>query len=103
MATVDFTVARDQDVAGIRRRVVGQYTGPASYTTGGESLTAGDLGIGKIEFLSISLLFRTSGVVRFPVYDYVNSKLLVFDDTGAEVANATALNNFTCRFEAVGY
>lgn len=102
MATISKTVARFQDDAGIRRRAVGQYTGPASYATGGEAVTAGDLGLGTVEFVDFDNPASSTPACRLVKYDYANAKVIWFDLAGAEIANGTDLSTFVCRFEAVG-
>lgn len=100
MATVDLTVARARDVAGIRRRVIGKYTGPTLYAAGGEALTAQDVGLGTIEFLIFELASDGS-TVRTLLYDYTNAKVKWFTTASAE-AGAVDFSTFSARFEAVG-
>lgn len=103
MPTLDKTVARDNDVAGIRRRVVNKYTGPASYATGGDPFTAGDVGLGVIEFISFANPVDATPACRLVRYDHTNFKVIWFDLAGAEIANAVDLSTFSTRFEAIGY
>lgn len=94
-------VVRTRDKSAVRYRVVMQYTGPATYVTGGDSFTADDVKLGEIEYITEGKL--TNGtVILLPQYDYTNSKMKVFDLVGAEVANGTVLSAYTCRFEAMG-
>ncbi|KKN08614.1 hypothetical protein LCGC14_1054940 [marine sediment metagenome] len=103
MATIDLTVARSRDVAGVRRRIVGQYTGPASYVAGGDALLATELGLGTIEFLSFENAVNATPVNRLLTYDHANEKVVwVIPNTGAEVAGAVDLSGFSARFEAIG-
>lgn len=75
----------------------------SSYPTGGESLTAGDLG-----FKSLHVILchgEDSGYV--PQYDYTNSKMAVYEagaDAAAldEVADTTDLSAFYIRVVAYG-
>ena len=74
-----------------------------SYPTGGESLTAGDLGFTDIHAVMIDT--ETSGYVA--QYDYSNSKVEVYEagaDGAAldEVANTTDLSAVYIRIVAFG-
>lgn len=102
MATISKTVARFQDDAGIRRRVVGRYTGPASYVTGGDALSAGDINLGTIEFIDFENPVDSTPACRLVTYDHTNAKVIWFDLAGAEIANGTNLSTFSARFEALG-
>lgn len=100
--TISYTVARYMDDAGIRRRRIVQITGPVSYPTGGFSFAASLVNCGALE-LAPNLLLSSGTAVRLAVYDYTNSKYLVFvPNTGAEVANGTDLSSFSTRSEFVG-
>jgi len=103
MATISLTAARGRDIAGVRRRTIGQYTGPASYVTGGEAIAAGDVGMGVLEFFDFELATDGSSW-RGIMYDHATGKAFwVVLSSGNEVANAVDLSAFNARFEAVGY
>lgn len=85
-----------------RRQSVGNYfeklvdvTFDSSYPTGGEPLTASDLGFGSV--LSVVGDVLPSGAVRYVAYDRTNSKLLAFDADGAQIADTTSLATITVR------
>jgi len=95
-----------------QRYVQGQLAFDSSYPTGGESLTAANIGLRVIEHINVQ---PRSGFVFD--YDYTNSLLLAYR-TGAatvtagatpaaalaEVSNTTDLSTLTgVRFRAVGY
>lgn len=101
MATISKTVARFQDEAGIRRRVVGQYTGPNPYVAGGDTINPGDINLGTIEYFSVEPLVNATPVCLITKYNYSTNKLQVFDMAGAE-SGAVDLSGYTARFEAVG-
>ena len=101
MATIDKTVARLQDVAGIRRREVAQFTGPVLYAAGGVSLTPSEVNLGTIEFFNIEPLVNATPVILIAKYNYSTSKLQIFDMAGAE-SGAVDLSGYTARFEAIG-
>ena len=74
-----------------------------SYPTGGESLTAGDLGFTAIHAIMIDT--ETSGYIA--QYDYTNEKVEVYEagaDAAAldEVANTTNLSAVYIRIVAYG-
>lgn len=93
-------------VFGNKRVTVHDVVGPSSYTTGGETLTAKDLGLRKIE--SATCEPTESGYV--PRYDHAAGKLqyfwvdssLVADGPLAEVAATTDLDQETTRITAWG-
>jgi len=104
MPTINKTTLRFQDNAGIRRRNIGIYTGPASYVTGGDPCTVAQLGLDKLE-----IFLTEHGVDDTPeqyilVYNRTTSKIMWFlCDDGDEVDNATDLSGIDVRFEAVGH
>lgn len=102
MATISKTVARFQDDAGIRRRVVGQYTGPSSYVTGGDALVAGDINLGTIEFIKFENPIDSTPTCRLVTYDHASGKVIWFDLAGDQIANGVDLDGYSCRFEAIG-
>lgn len=80
---------------GQMRRVVKDVV-ISSYTSGGEALTAADLGLSKIYFLQV----QRDDTGRSGSYDYTNSKLKAWVSAGTEVTATTAL---TLRVMAWGY
>jgi hypothetical protein len=96
------TTVRFYDVAGVRRRGVGTYTGPASYTTGGDSITPGDLGLGATEHVIFEV--ATDGTnFRLLMYDHTNQTVVwIVPSTGNQVAATTDLSAYNARFEAIG-
>lgn len=94
-------------VAGNSVRIVGSVTGPASYTTGGETLTAAQIGAltdGDSTTALTANLSWDSEVeptnFRATVLDRTNKKLL-FVTAFAQVANATDLHLVTINFESI--
>lgn len=101
MADLDLTTYRAEDIRSTKRVISGVYTGPASYVTGGDSFTPGEVKLGQLHFLAIE--HPTNGtLVLLARYDYTNQKVQWFDVAGTEVANATNLSAYSARFEAVG-
>lgn len=74
----------------------------ASYATGGEALTADDLGLSSIDFVSVE---PASGYLF--EYDYTNAKVLAYRCAAAagahtQVPNATNLSAVSTRALVVG-
>jgi hypothetical protein len=101
--TLDFvTVDRCEDVAGIRRRILFNYSGPASYVTGGDPLAASDIRLGVIEDIPEQIATNGTNITCF-VYVNSTSKLQAFvPNTGVEVASGVNLSAYTMRVEAIG-
>lgn len=93
-------------VYGNRRIVIANITFDSSYATGGESLTASDLGLTTIDHVSPGV--STGGYVT--VYDHTNSKLLALygDNNNAadgpliDVASTTDLSAVVVRVQVTG-
>lgn len=101
MGTIDRTVGAYHDSSNARIRKIGNYTGPASYVTGGDPFTPAEIGVGRLEMVTFECASNGTDL-RLVRYDYTNNKAKWFDLAGAEIANATALNAYTARFEAIG-
>lgn len=105
MATISgWNEIRNPDNAGIRRRIIVKYTGPASYATGGDPYSAADNGpgIGVLEFVP-SFIASDGTNAYLCWWDKANSTIMWFDPTtGLEVAALTDLSGFTVWVEAVG-
>lgn len=84
-------------VIGDRREVIADVTFDNSYTTGGLSLTAAQLGL-----TAADVVIATSAITgqTFP-YDYAGSRLLAFAGA-AQVANGTDLSAVRTRVVAHG-
>lgn len=90
---------------GNKRAVVGTIAFDSSYPTGGESLTAANIGLGVIDHMTI----EPKGGYVFE-YDYANKKVLAYVEEAVaaggpllEVANAVDLAAVTgVKFRAVG-
>ena len=102
MPTIDLTVERDRHVTGGLRIVTGLYMGPASYASGGDSWTPGDVGLGDIEFVQFAPARDTTPVLRGLGFDYTNNKVLWFLPDGTQVTALTNLSTFSARFMAYG-
>lgn len=98
--------------SGNKRHRVYDVTFDSSYPTGGESLTAADVNLRKIEQLIVhgpatATRGGTTGVLA--TYDYTNSKLQAFwGNAGTasvlpEVTDTTNVATQICRITAIGY
>ncbi len=99
--SVGLTTFRAEDGSSTKRRTEGIYTGPASYATGGESISAAALKLGQVHVVLFEAASNGTVIILLR-YDYTNSKVKAFDMAGAEIANATDLSTYTARFEAIG-
>ena len=90
---------------GNRNESVGTIAFDSSYPTGGEALTAANVGLGVLDHITIT----SKGGYVFE-YDYTNSKVLVYVEEAVaaggpllEVADTTNLATVTgVKFRAVG-
>jgi hypothetical protein len=103
--------SRTRDVAGIRRRTIVTYTGPASYVNGatiGDPVVPGDFFLGLIEDLQVpNIVFDNTGLnPRFVILETVTrgtSYRIHFQTAlGTEVANAVNLSAYSFELEVEG-
>lgn len=95
---------------GHKRFVVTTVTFDSSYPTGGESLTAADLGLVSIDAVLPCAAVNATPVAVVTTYDKTNSKLLAFQADGAasglaslaQVANTTDLSAFSTVICVIG-
>lgn len=81
------------------KTVIGKLAFDSSYPTGGEAITAAQLGLSKI----VRMKFQPSGTYLF-AFDTANNKVKVYSAINTEVSNATDLSALTAvEFEAYGY
>lgn len=83
------------------RATVTEVTFDSSYPTGGEPLTAADLGLTKVDFAIATLKTAGTGSVTQVWYDIANSKLMAFA-AAAQIANTTDLSAVTAQVVAFG-
>lgn len=83
--------------------VIGELTlvGPASYTSGGEAVTAASLGFSSIStFLGATI---DNGTAEYHLtLDSTNNKIRAWDEAGTEVSGAVDLSTFTFTVLVVG-
>lgn len=93
-----------RNVTGNRRVVDGLYTGPASYTTGGDAVDADDLGLSSIRSLTLGIAGDASNAnPRLLRLNAAGTAIMWYvPNTGSEVANGTNLSAFTASLHAEG-
>lgn len=97
MATVGSPSGRPTTFAGAGLRGTRRpITFSASYTTGGEAVTAAQVGLNSILFAVATPSTASAGAVANVVWDQANGKLKALTTT-AEVANTTNLSGVTCE------
>lgn len=79
-----------QTIMGNKRVTWGYITLSSTYNTGGESVTAANLGLAKVD--NVYLLIN-SGIYS-PYYDYTNSKVLLYQPLAASNITASAKDSF---------
>lgn len=82
---------------GNREVTYGTITFDDSYPTGGEAITAANVGLGTIE----QLVVHPSSTGHVFPYDYSAAKVLAFNGT-TEIANEVDLSAQVARYRAVG-
>ena len=89
-----------QDKSSHYTRRVFQYTGPAAYVAGGDSLPPESIGLGRIDVMLCGTAFNGSAI-RLLAYDYTNKKVVWYvPNTGSEASGD--LSAYTCRMEVIG-
>ena len=73
---------------GKHRAVYGSIAFDASYPTGGEVLSAGNIGLKSLDILDIS----NNELGYLFEYDKTNGKVIIYTAQGVELANATDLS-----------
>lgn len=82
----------------------GFFAGPASYVTGGETVTPEQLALGAL----ISVMFEPAAntartLIVFARYSILAKKLQWYAASGAEISNGTDLSTYGARFVAIGH
>lgn len=110
MALTIASVRGADSVAGNKKVKIRDITFDASYPTGGEPLTAADVGLRQIEYVSDGVARNTAGTLSVNVtYDYTNSKLFAYETAGtvatpnAEVGSTESLATYKARLEFRGF
>ena len=88
-------------VFGDRRVTQTDVVFDSSYPTGGESLTASDLGLTYVDFAIAKVKVNGTGSVVNVTYDIANKKLIAYT-AAAEVADTTDISAVTATVTAFG-
>lgn len=91
-------------IVGHQKRTVTDVTFDSGYVTGGEAVTAANLGLNSIDTAFCADLTATGGVINVAsaTFDHANSKILLYDETPAQVANAADVQTTVVRVVAQG-
>lgn len=85
-----------------RKRRTGKLTLPASYTTGGDVLSAAVLNLPNT-LKTLRLTAVTLDGTTLVVWDEAAGKVKCYSALGTQVTNATDLSGKSCLFEATGW
>lgn len=103
------TIRWAKDMWGHYAVTFGDYTGPASYVTGGEALTASMIKLGVIEFATIGFAHKSDNLTAVVFkYNGVTGKVQAYwGNAGAvsafpEVDSTTDLSAYTARMMFMG-
>lgn len=91
-------------ITGNQRKVAYDCTFPTKYTTGGMSVTPAELGLNYIEVADCSIQNIGEGTVNITtaVYDETNKKIILYDETPAQVASEAEIKAPVVRLTAWG-
>jgi len=100
---LDRTVGNYFDKSGSFSRRVARWTGPTSYTTGGEAATPAAFGLGTIVVASFTPALDAAGAnTRIVVWNKATQKIQWFSALGTEVTAATDLSGYSAGVEVIG-
>jgi hypothetical protein len=94
----------EKTVMGNQRVTFSTVTMDSAYVTGGEPVTATQLGLSTVAnaICNIKSIGSTTGNVAYAVYDIANSKVLVYDEGHAQVTSADDLSSLLINITAFG-
>ena len=90
------------EVTGSKRKAHGVATGPASYTTGGESFPPEDLKMNTLDVVLFGIASDGGTNIRWVTYDKTNEKALWYSALDTQIADTTDLSSYTVQFWAIG-
>jgi hypothetical protein len=101
MPTLSITsIKQARDVMSTHKVLFFDYTGPSSYSAGGDSFVPNDVGLGNIDFIDVAQAWNGSAV-RLVTYDKTAQKLVWYvPNTGAEASGD--LSAYSARIMVVG-
>lgn len=94
----------ERTVFGNKRVSFATVTMDSSYPTGGESVTAAQLGLSSVHRCDAQVAVATGGGVNVANANYsvTTNKVLLYDETPAEVANAADVSTTVVKLIAYG-
>lgn len=102
MATLDTNAVKGGfDRSGEYERRLFSYTGPASYATGGDSLTPEQCRLGMIAAV-LGLVISDGTNVYWGYWNPTTKKVLWYSATATEIGNGVDLSGFSGRIEVIG-
>ena len=101
MATISRAIGQFFDASNARQRRIGTITGPTSYATGGDPVTAAAFGLGRVEIVLFEEFTNGTDVIS-ALYLPATGRLKFFAAAGTESPNGTNLSTYSARFEAIG-
>ncbi len=104
MATFTLNPDDGRNLYGNRRGADGIYTGPASYATGGDPISASDFGLSDLRFVAVATALDVNNSnLRIVALNRAANKLIwIVPNTNAEVANGTNLSGYTTTIFVMG-
>ena len=95
-------------IEGNRKRVVKTVTMDSSYASGGEVVTAADLGLNHIDYAKAQIKVNSNSSdslvsVNFAKTDGQSGKLVFYEETPQAIDSGDNLSSCTVHLEAVGY
>lgn len=88
-------------VASTWREQIVEYTGPASYVTGGDPVVPAEVRMGRI--FGVYGVISNGTAVYLVWYDVANQALMIFvPNTGVQVANGVDLSTFVGNLLFIG-
>jgi hypothetical protein len=93
-------------VEGSRRKTVTELAFDSSYPTGGEAITPAQLGFGVgVDWSSTTVKVATGAGVNVAnaYHDIATGKVLLYDETPAQVADAADVATVVVQIEAYGH
>lgn len=93
------------EVFGSRRVTCTEVAFDSAYPTGGESVSAADLGLAVVDFSITTIKSATGGGVNVAnaYYNKDTGKVLVYDETPAQAANNADLSALVVQIVAFGH
>lgn len=94
--------SKHPDLAFVNARMATRtYTGPASYSTGGDAIAARDLKLSHLLDVLPAIARNSAGTIRLLYYNRADGTIRWYDDAFTEIAATTDLSGFTATIWAI--